>query len=347
MIGNEELVMEGYVYILEVKDIVLPVCKIGMTERNPWRRCAEINSGSTGDFIWEVAHYVFVDRCRELESLVHSKLAPLRQKRREFFGITADAAYTALLSILESQDAIHQLEPPEVQPTESKTQGKARRAPPTRSFRKIDTEYAAVLQLFSSELKIKGKPFGQLNTRRFGISDGNRGVQWNLAVNSETNEIRIGINLEGSANTGGWLIADFIKSNPSIRALRVQLEDPDHVFLAITRDAWQGPSRLAIREKYIGGQVFPVSAITEDTWTKVLAEALSCLDEDRDHRGRNRNQPVTLESNGRVLERDVSPHLTIWRSLQMGADIDDEICSAIAELKPVYDWVVAACHGSV
>jgi hypothetical protein len=213
MIGNEELVMEGYVYILEVKDIVLPVCKIGMTERNPWRRCAEINSGSTGDFIWEVAHYVFVDRCRELESLVHSKLAPLRQKRREFFGITADAAYTALLSILESQDAIHQLEPPEVQPSESKTQGKARRAPATRSFRKIDTEYAAVLQLFSSELKIKGKPFGQLNTRRFGISDGNRGVQWNLAVNSETNEIRIGINLEGSANTGGWLIADFIKSN--------------------------------------------------------------------------------------------------------------------------------------
>jgi hypothetical protein len=346
MIGNEELVMEGYVYILEVKDIVLPVCKIGMTERNPWQRCAEINNSSTGDFIWEVAHSVFVDRCRELESLVHSKLAPLRQKRREFFGIGADAAYAALLSILESQDIIRQLEPPDVQPVEPKVPRKTRRAEAMRSFRKIDTEYAAILQLFSSELKIKGKPFGQLNTPRFGISDGNRGVQWNLAINSDTNEIRIGVNLEGSENTGGWLITDFIRSNPDIRTLRVQLQDPDHVFLTITRDAWQGPSRLAIREKYIGGRVFPVSTITEDTWTRILAEALSCLDEDRDHRGRKRNQPVTLESDGRVLERDVSPHLTIWKSLQMGPDIDARICSAIEELKPVYDWVVVACHAT-
>ena len=42
---------EGYVYILEVKDIVLPVCKIGMTTRTPNKRCAEINNSSTGDFI--------------------------------------------------------------------------------------------------------------------------------------------------------------------------------------------------------------------------------------------------------------------------------------------------------
>lgn len=45
----------GYVYILGVKDIDLPVCKIGMTRRNPFDRCREINKSSTGDFIWEVA----------------------------------------------------------------------------------------------------------------------------------------------------------------------------------------------------------------------------------------------------------------------------------------------------
>ncbi len=56
----------GYVYILEVKDIDLPVCKIGMTTRTPHDRCNEINNSSTGDFIWSVAHYIAVDNCRKL-----------------------------------------------------------------------------------------------------------------------------------------------------------------------------------------------------------------------------------------------------------------------------------------
>lgn len=33
---------EGFVYILEVSDIILPVCKIGMTTRSPQERCNEI-----------------------------------------------------------------------------------------------------------------------------------------------------------------------------------------------------------------------------------------------------------------------------------------------------------------
>lgn len=93
---------EGYVYILEVKDIDLPVCKIGMTLRNPQVRCAEINNNSTGDFIWQVAYDVSVDDCRKLESFFHKKLEPLRQKNREFFNISAEVAYKALLSIIKT-----------------------------------------------------------------------------------------------------------------------------------------------------------------------------------------------------------------------------------------------------
>lgn len=74
----------GFVYILEVEDIVLPVCKMGMTTRSPQERCNEINNSSTGDFIWSVAYFIYVSDCQKLESLVHSKLKPLRQKRREF-----------------------------------------------------------------------------------------------------------------------------------------------------------------------------------------------------------------------------------------------------------------------
>ena len=89
---------KGYVYILETKEIDLPVCKIGRTTRSPHKRCEEINKSSTGDFIWKVAHYIVVDNCKKLESLVHSKLLPLRQKGREFFNINADDAYIALTS---------------------------------------------------------------------------------------------------------------------------------------------------------------------------------------------------------------------------------------------------------
>ncbi len=74
----------GYVYILQVRDIDLPVCKIGMTTRNPQHRCEEINDSSTGDFIWEVAYSIAVDDCMALEKLVHEKLQPLKQRRRKF-----------------------------------------------------------------------------------------------------------------------------------------------------------------------------------------------------------------------------------------------------------------------
>lgn len=70
----------GFVYVLEVQDIMLPVCKVGMTTRDPQSRCAEINAGSTGDFRWKVVHSWPVSDCRAFESLVHQKLAPLRQK---------------------------------------------------------------------------------------------------------------------------------------------------------------------------------------------------------------------------------------------------------------------------
>ena len=96
----------GYVYILGVKDIDLPVCKIGMTRRSPLDRCREINKSSTGDFIWEVANQIAVNDCRALESLVHKKLEPLRQKNREFFNINTDVAYTAMRSILDSQSEV-------------------------------------------------------------------------------------------------------------------------------------------------------------------------------------------------------------------------------------------------
>lgn len=335
--------MEGYVYILEVKDIALPVCKIGMTERNPRQRCAEINSGSTGDFIWEVAHSFYVNDCRKFESIIHSKLAPLRQKRREFFNIGPDAGYTAVVSILDSIDDIHVLDQPESVSGSGEDPKTIRRVRASREFKKIDSEYADLLQLFTSILNVKGRPFGQLNNPRFGISDGNRGVQWNLVVSPHTDEVWIGVNLEGSESTGRWLIADFLISRPDIETLIRRVAKPDEIFLSFYRDAWQGAARLAIREQYIGEKKFALAELNDEKWQSIVDGALGCLDESRDFRGRKRNQTVTLESDGRILERDVSPHLVVQKKLRLVGDKESNINTVISELQPVYDWVTSAC----
>ncbi|TDX97753.1 GIY-YIG nuclease family protein [Thiohalophilus thiocyanatoxydans] len=331
---------KGYVYILEAKDIDLPVCKIGMTTRTPHERCNEINNSSTGDFIWSVAHYIAVDDCKKLESLVHSKLYPLRQKGREFFNINADDANTALLSIFDKQTEINKINIEEIIPLKTKPKNGAKKRKHT--FRRIDSEYAELLQLFTSLLNVKGRPFGQLNKPSFGMSDGNEGVQWNLSVNTETEEIRLGVNLEGSAKTGRWLIAPFILNKPSIDKIKSKINHPNNITLQFSRDAWQGASRLNIKEKFIGGREYPLSEIDQNIWSSILEEALTCLDENKNYRGRKRNQPVTLESNGRELMKDISPHLTIWTYLSIEGDIEGNIKNKISELQPVYDWVVEA-----
>ena len=141
---------KGYVYILEVKDIVLPVCKIGKTSRNPIDRCAEINKSSTGDFIWAVAHQIAVDDCGKLESLVHKKLDPLRQKKREFFNICPEDAHLALRSIVSSQTEIKEITIEETySPNTDIHRKKETNTTRKSSIRKIDTEYAEILQSFN------------------------------------------------------------------------------------------------------------------------------------------------------------------------------------------------------
>lgn len=334
---------KGYVYILEVKDIVLPVSKIGMTTRSPYQRCAEINNSSTGDFIWSVTHYVAVDDCKALESLVHSKLAPLRQKGREFFNINSDDANNALISIIESQSTIRRIKPDEIVAIEETDANSNKKKLKRRQyFKRIDSEYAELLQLFASLLNVKGRPFGQLNRPHFGMSDGNIGVQWNLAVYTDTGDIRLGVNLEGSKKTGKWLIAPFILSEPSIETIKTTVQNPQDIFLRFSRDAWQGASRLNIKEKYLGGREFSLSEMNQQLWNSILKEALTCLDENKNYRGRKRQQPVTLESDGREVIKDISPHLTVWTSLSLDGNLTDNIKNKIAELQPVYDWVVRA-----
>lgn len=327
----------GYVYILEVKDIDLPVCKIGMTTRNPYERCNEINNSSTGDFIWAVAHYVSVDNCKKLESLVHSKLAPLRQKRREFFNVNADAANTALSSIFDAQTEIKKISAEEILATQEEPSSKKKKVKRKHIFKRVDSEYAELLQLFSSLLNVKGRPFGQLNKPSFGMSDGNEGVQWNLSVSTDTKVIRLGVNLEGMKYKN-WPISTFIQSemnDPQIGEIRTKLNNPKNVFIRFARDAWQVTARPTIVEKYLGGKECNFSEIDSGQWVLTLTEALACLSRDANYCGRAK-QTVTLENkpkNGEQIRiMNVSPHLTIWSPMSLDGDSKENIESKIAEL---------------
>ncbi|MGR2769929.1 GIY-YIG nuclease family protein [Photobacterium ganghwense] len=333
---------KGYVYILEVKDIVLPVCKIGMTTRSPYKRCEEINNSSTGDFIWSVAYYFPVNDCKTFESLIHQKLAPLRQVRREFFNLSADDANIAVKSIIDKQELIHMIDPTEIELVEDEklTRKKKKHQP---QFNSVDSQYTEVLQEFNAQLSVKGKPFGQLNTPLFGISDGNQGVQWNLAVDTSNGLVRLGVNLEGSQNTGKWLISPFILNLPDIEILKSSVSSPELITLRFMRDAWQGPSRLNIIEKFFGGREYLLSEMSQRHWHQILQEALSCLDETRNFCSRKKSQSVTLVSDGRKLSKDVSPHLTVWTAISLEGDISANIKKGFKTLQPVYDWVVASC----
>lgn len=338
---------EGYVYILGVKDIELPVCKIGMTRRNPIDRCAEINRSSTGDFLWEVASYVAVNDCQVLESLVHSKLQPLRQRNREFFNISTDVAHTALRSILDSQSQIDEIE---IEPQEleeravlkSPGRKKAKQLP----RRDNDLKYANLLHTFTSLTKCKGRPFGQLNKPFFGMSDGNEGVQWNVVISPETQEARLGVNLEGKKYRD-WPIATFILSeleNPRLNELRENLKEPERVHVRFMRDAWQVTSRPSIEERLIHKAEPTVSMIDASRWQTILDEALGCLNAAKGYCGRGK-QVVTLTDQPRTGLKnrlmEVSPHLTIWTPINLAGDDQAELVAGLKRLQPVHEWVTS------
>lgn len=342
---------EGFVYILEVSDIILPVCKVGMTTRNPQERCNEINNSSTGDFIWSVAYSIYVSDCQKLESLTHSKLKPLRQKRREFFNLNAEDANKALISIFESQSEIK-----EVGYTKTETIQPKNKSERKKSLAHLNQKEIEVLHSFTSILGIKGRLFGQSGKAVSGISDG-RVIQWNLGIWRDSNIIKLGVNLEGSQKTGKWLIADFILNeleNPTIEKLKFkQHNNLDDITLRFARDAWRGgktpPSggtRVTIIEQYLGGKEFSLSEIDEKLWNLILKEGLDCLNENKGYKGRAIQEVTEMLKSGDKKPKQllgVSPHLTIQTKIVNDGNIINNLQKGIEKLKPVYNWVNERC----
>ncbi|MCR9941749.1 GIY-YIG nuclease family protein [Vibrio owensii] len=325
---------KGYVYILEVKDIDLPVCKIGKTTRHPDTRCLEINRNSTGDFKWSVFSYKAVDDCNGFESLIHNKLAPLRQKGREFFNLTPENALKAITSIFQNQRDIHEISSDSINVERAKAKDEGKK--------ESDIGNDELFRAFESKLDLSARRFGQKNKPVYGVSDGNRGVQWNLSVSKINDQICLGVNLEGMKYIN-WPISTFIQNelrSPSIQNVIKDIDGANEIFICFTRDAWQVTSRPEIVEKYIGKRAYTFSELNTDVWEALLAESLECLDKTSKYRGRAVQSVTLVDKNGKETEREmgVSPHLTIWLEINPESPLAN-LNEGFERLRSVYEWV--------
>ncbi len=273
------------------------------------------------------------------------------------FGLTADEAYTHILTLLAKQNNIREVNIAFPLSLDKEKKEKKARGSNAGGYvvKAGDEAYARILQSFLSCLRIDDYDnHGQWRNQHFGIHENICGVQWNIDVHREVKEARLGINLEGSGKTGGWLIAPFILSelaHPTLKSVKAKIAVPDKVRLWFGREAWQGAVRYDIVERDIGGRPFLLSELDDGLWHELLAEAKSCLDPKKQYRGRVA-QTVTMRKTGeKVLwwsdtrpQRGISPHLHISTAVEADPKwdqdkIDTAVKRAIALLEPVHDWL--------
>ena len=197
---------------------------------------------------------------------------------------------------------------------------------------------------FKSFFKVEPRPFGQKNFSKKGFSDNCNGVQWNTSIDRDTGVATLGVNLEGMKYQD-WPIARFLireKSESKIPGLSTQA-GADEVYVGLYRDAWQAAARLIIEERFIIGNDILLSDLNSELWSDMIDEALLCLNSENDFRGR-KTQSVTIKKTGKVVEKEVSPHLNVYTNLWDSPPDDIEDITNIFEaaynrLLPVYELV--------
>ncbi len=198
--------------------------------------------------------------------------------------------------------------------------------------------------IFRRFLKVKGQPFGSKSKPYQGISDGKDGVQWNIGLDRDTDEIKLGVNLEGKIYNG-WPIAIFIENElfeHKLIRIAQKIEFSSRIFVRFRRDAWQVTYRPPILEQIIGGNEMKLSDLTTSKWNDLLLKAQKCL---IGKKGiwKRANQTVTLK-NGQKKEMPVTPHLTIYsivwdKTTPTEGELQKSIHDAFDILKPIHLFV--------
>ena len=121
----------------------------------------------------------------------------------------------------------------------------------------VPTHHADALKsIFRDIFQCRGSDFGSLPRGVLGISDDNKGVQWNTGYRPGDGFAWLGVNLEGM-KYDDWPVARLIEREISrpllLTRYRRQVARPDRVTVLGARDAWQYRARPRIK----GGESRP------------------------------------------------------------------------------------------
>ncbi len=182
----------------------------------------------------------------------------------------------------------------------------------------VPTHHADALKsIFRDIFQCRGKDFGSPSRGVLGISDDNKGVQWNTGYRPGDGFAWLGVNLEGM-KYDDWPVARLIEREISrpllLTRYRRQVARPDNVDVLWARDAWQYRARPRIKEANIAPTPITLDRLDDQGWAEALRGARECLDPRKQLRGR-RKVPVTLLPSQRQVEMYVSPHLKIGTPL--------------------------------
>jgi hypothetical protein len=197
---------------------------------------------------------------------------------------------------------------------------------------------------FQTFFKVTPRPFGQNAGKRFGASDNNNGVQWNISIDRESGETYLGVNLEGMKYKN-WPITNLLLAETQDASLPslADINAAEEITVKLTRDAWQAAARPSIKEKFIDGSGTNLKSMSPPLWEKMVKEALECLNPNVGYKGRGRID-VTLVKSGVKVTKEVSPHLTfhllVWEKQPNTIEEAVQLISAAYDkLLPLYNWV--------
>lgn len=187
-----------------------------------------------------------------------------------------------------------------------------------------------------------GSDFGSQSIGLGGLSDGNRGVQWNAWIEPGSGERWAGVNLEGMKYDRypvARLIQGELKS-PTLPSLAESIEGADRIMLLWARDFWRAGSRPKIVERDIHPTPIRLNLLGKEEWRRALEEALACLDETRNYQGWATQQVTEISRKGEQTRTGkVAPHLKFKVEKQRDHSWESFLQETKLRMQPLYDWV--------
>ena len=173
----------------------------------------------------------------------------------------------------------------------------------------VHTHHADALKSpFRDVFGCRGREFGSLSRGVLGVSDGNKGVQWNAGYYPRDGAVWLGVNLEGM-KYDDWPVARLIERKISrpllLTRYRRKVARSDKVTVLWARDAWQYSARRRIKEADLAPTPITLDRLDGQGWADALRGARGeGMPEPPEATSRPQEGPVTLPLRNGTLGND-------------------------------------------